>query len=283
MLCLLALGLAAGCSPRDSGSPKAAESRPAASSDATGSEGQTVVVTATDYAFEAPASIPAGMTTFRLVNRGKELHHLVLIKIPADKTFEDMERESKHEMPPVWAELSGGPNAIDPGSQTELTQIIEPGRYVLVCFVPGVDGKPHMMRGMHQIMEVTGPAAAAALPSAADITLKLADYSFTTSQPLAAGTHVIEIENAGPQPHELVLVRLAPGKSLPDFLTWVMKPAGPPPGSAIGGVSPMVSGRRARMKVDFTPGDYALICFIPDAKDGKPHLAHGMAQQIHVK
>jgi len=34
---------------------------------------------------------------------------------------------------------------------------------------------------------------------------------------------------------------------------------------------------------DFTPGNYILMCFLPDAKDGKPHLAHGMTKQITVK
>src|SRR5256884_1184321 len=34
-----------------------------------------VTITATDYAFGVPDTIPAGLTTFRLVNQGKELHH----------------------------------------------------------------------------------------------------------------------------------------------------------------------------------------------------------------
>jgi hypothetical protein len=38
----------------------------------------------------------------------------------------------------------------------------------------------------------------------------------------------------------------------------------------------------AFITADFTPGEYALICFLPDAKDGKPHFAHGMIQQIHI-
>ena len=33
---------------------------------------------------------------------------------------------------------------------------------------------------------------------------------------------------------------------------------------------------------DLAPGDYGLICFVPDAKDGKPHLMHGMMKQITV-
>jgi hypothetical protein len=34
--------------------------------------------------------------------------------------------------------------------------------------------------------------------------------------------------------------------------------------------------------VDFTPGDYGMVCFAPDLKDGKPHFVHGMVQQITV-
>ncbi|HEU4589231.1 MAG TPA: hypothetical protein VFS11_11305 [Gemmatimonadales bacterium] len=284
--CLLMLGLAAGCSPRESRAPaaEASKDQPAAPAAApAGPEGQTVVVTATDYAFDAPATIPAGLTTFRLVNRGKELHHMVLLKIPEGKTLEDVAKESKGEMPPSWVHFDGGPNAVDPGSETSVTQIVEPGHYALVCVIPSPDGKPHMMKGMARTLDVTGPAAAAAATPPADVTLKLADYSFITSKPLTAGSHVIRVENAGPQPHEIVLLKLAPGKSAQDFVNWAMKPSGPPPASAIGGISPMDNGRTSLMHVNLTPGEYAFVCFIPDAKDGKPHLAHGMIQQIRVE
>jgi uncharacterized cupredoxin-like copper-binding protein len=283
--CLLMLGLAAGCSPRESRPPasEAAGTQPAAAANAAASEGQTVVVTATDYAFDAPATIPAALTTFRLVNHGKELHHLVLVKIPEGKTLEDMAKETKGELPPPWIQFAGGPNAVDPGSESSVTQVVEPGHYALICAIPGPDGKPHMMKGMARMMDVTGPAAAVAAAPTADMTLKLVDYSFVASKPLTAGSHVIEVENAGPQPHEIVLLKLAPGKSAQDFINWVMKPAGPPPASAVGGASPMDKGRTLQMHVNLTPGDYALICFLPDAKDGKPHLAHGMVQQIRVE
>jgi hypothetical protein len=35
--------------------------------------------------------------------------------------------------------------------------------------------------------------------------------------------------------------------------------------------------------VDLPAGEYGIICFDPDAKDGKPHLAHGMIKQLSVK
>jgi hypothetical protein len=38
----------------------------------------------------------------------------------------------------------------------------------------------------------------------------------------------------------------------------------------------------ASIDVTFIPGQYALLCFVPDMKDGKPHFAHGMAKLIEV-
>ena len=35
--------------------------------------------------------------------------------------------------------------------------------------------------------------------------------------------------------------------------------------------------------VDLKPGTYVLVCFIPDAKDGKPHLAHGMMKVVEIQ
>jgi hypothetical protein len=34
--------------------------------------------------------------------------------------------------------------------------------------------------------------------------------------------------------------------------------------------------------VEFTPGQYAFLCFAPDSKDGKPHFLHGMAKLLEV-
>ncbi len=38
----------------------------------------------------------------------------------------------------------------------------------------------------------------------------------------------------------------------------------------------------AQFTATFAPGNYLLLGFWPDAKDGKPNLANGMAKQISV-
>jgi hypothetical protein len=79
------------------------------------------------------------------------------------------------------------------------------------------------------------------------------------------------------------LLRLAPGKKTEDFGKWAetgMK--GPPPAEPLGGVAYLDKGSRGSFTADLTPGDYGFICFLPDAKDGKPHLAHGMVKTFTV-
>jgi hypothetical protein len=102
---------------------------------------------------------------------------------------------------------------------------------------------------------------------------------------MAGGSHTILVQNSGPQEHELVLLKLEPGKTVKDFGDWAttggMK--GPPPALPIGGVGGMQPGGSAVFTADLAAGDYAFICFVPDAKDGKPHVMHGMTQQFAVK
>ncbi|HKV52259.1 MAG TPA: hypothetical protein VJO52_13790, partial [Gemmatimonadaceae bacterium] len=122
-----------------------------------------------------------------------------------------------------------------------------------------------------------------AQPPNADATVTLADYSFTTAAPFTAGHHVIRVTNAGPQPHEIVLVKLEPGKTAKDFAQWAESMKGPPPGALAGGVAAFAPGDTVYFPADLTPGSYAFICFVPDSKDGKPHLAHGMMQDFVVR
>jgi uncharacterized cupredoxin-like copper-binding protein len=243
----------------------------------------TVTVTARDFAFDAPATLPAGATTFHLVNQGKDLHHAQIIKLEEGKTLDDVKRTLKnHEPPPAWVRFVGGPNA--PGQKSEATSVLEPGHYAYLCFIFGPDGVIHATKGMIREFEVTqpSPGTSTELPPA-DLTIKLVDYDFEPSEPLTPGRKTILVENAGPQPHELALLKLAPGKKVEDFAVWAetgMK--GPPPAEPVGGVVFLDQGAKATFTADLTAGEYGLMCFVPDVKDGKPHLAHGMMKTIKV-
>lgn len=240
-----------------------------------------VNVTASDYAFEMPASIPSGLTTMRFANKGKELHHLYLVKVAAGKSSKDVMAWMKAGgPPPQWMKPVGGPNAS--AGITEFTSTLEAGDYVAFCVIPSPDGAPHIMKGMIKDLKVTPSGNKSAEPKPT-ITLTLKDYEFTFSKPLTPGRHVIAVQNAGPQPHEFFMAKLLPGKTPMDVATFAEKPVGAPPGIPFGGITDIVPGQTVYLTVDVPAGEYAFICFDPDAKDGKPHLAHGMIKQISVK
>jgi hypothetical protein len=250
-----------------------------------------VTITATDYAFGVPDTIPAGLTTFRLVNQGKELHHASLVRLGEGKSAADFQAGlaaamKSHAPPPSWMTFPGGPNAVTLGDTGVATQMLEPGSYVFVCWIPSLDGVPHVMKGMMHALVVTAGAASspAAAEPAADVTIKLTDYDFQLSQPLTAGKHVIRVENTGAQAHEIVIAALSPGKTLQDFIAWEAGgEKGPlPTGEWLGGVTTLDAGGHSQFATTFAPGSYLLLCFWPDAKDGKPHIMHGMAKEITV-
>lgn len=237
----------------------------------------TVHINASDYAFEAPDSLPSGITTFHMMNGGKEPHQVVIVKM----AMADFQKMSPTAPPPADLVVIGGASAAIPGATAEATMDLPPGTYTLVCFIPSADGMPHMMKGMLRPLTVTQGTSTAVMPTS-EISVKLVDFGFEFSAPLTAGHHVLRIENAGPQMHEMVLVRLEPGKKAEDFAKWAEKPAGPPPGTLLNGGAPMTVGVANVVPVDLTPGEYALICFVTDAKDQKVHVLHGMIKQITV-
>jgi hypothetical protein len=255
--------------------------------------GPTIVtITATDYAFNVPDTIPAGLTTMRLVNQGKELHQASLVRLKDGKTIADFRSGleaamQSHAPPPPWISFVGGPNALTPGDTGSATQRLEPGSYVVVCWIPSPDGTPHIMKGMMHAMVVKAAQAALA-PAVAEptagLSITLSDYDFALSAPLTAGTHTIRVENGAPQVHEVVITALPPGKSLQDFIAWEKGgEKGPiPTGKWLGGVVGMDPGGHGQFTATFAPGNYLLLCFWPDVKDGKPHIVHGMAKQISV-
>jgi uncharacterized cupredoxin-like copper-binding protein len=243
-----------------------------------------VTIRTKDYVFyDMPDTVLAGATNIRLVNDGPELHHVQMIRLEEGKTIQDLMDAMKAGPGPMpaWAVDVGGPNTPAPGESTAAVVDLEAGNYVLICFIPSKDGMPHLMKGMIRPLTVVPNSKAAPLPKA-DLVLTLNDYSFDFDKPLTAGKHTIRVENAAAQSHEVVLVQIAPGKTVADVLKWLEKQEGPPPGKPLGGTTGFAQGEVNLITHDFTPGEYGLICFIPDAKDGKPHFMHGMVKQFTI-
>jgi hypothetical protein len=250
---------------------------------------RVLTIEAMDYAFRAPSSVPAGVTTIRLVNRGTQLHHVQLNRLEGGRSVQDMLREWKPGVPlPVFMTGDGGPTAALGGQTLEGTVVLRPGRYALICWVPAPDGQLHVHKGMFTQLEVAGNEPVTATPPVlprADVTITMLDYGYHVPA-MRAGRRVIRVFNAGPQAHELVMVRLAPGHTARHAAEWAERgQTGTAPGAMIGGVAALTPGGVAQFTATLTPGEYALICFVPDQRDGRghPHTARGMIRQLSIR
>jgi hypothetical protein len=250
---------------------------------------RVVTVVARDYAFDAPDTITAGRTEVRLVNRGREAHHAYLVRLDKGKSLDALLAALRAGGPmPSWTHDVGGPNSPVPGGTSVAVVDLTPGSYAVLCVIPAADGMPHIMKGMGHAFTVVAGAPApkttlAAKVGAPDITVDLADYAFTLSRPLTRGHHVLRVRNTAAQSHEMFVARLMPGKTAQDAMAWLESQKGPPPMVPLGGTVGLAHGVSNDIALDLTPGEYALFCFIPDAKDGKPHVAHGMVKPFTVR
>jgi len=92
----------------------------------------------------------------------------------------------------------------------------------------------------------------------------------------------VKVVNNGPQVHEVVVIKLDSAKTVDDFVKFGQTYQGKAPGETMGGIAGVRPGDTHYFDVDLTPGNYLLVCFVPDAKDGKPHLVHGMMQPFTI-
>ena len=248
-----------------------------------------VTLKAVDYAFEAPDTIDAGITTFRLVNHGSQLHMAQLIRLEGGKSLDDFleaytEAFRTTGPRPPWAPRYGGPGAADPGGSSNATQRLEPGKYAWICIMNLPDGIPHVVKARMAKAFVVSARSAATAPRtapAATLRFQLVDYAFRITGPLVAGRQVIRVENAGTEPHEVGLLRLAPGKTMADFQAWMQDPRGPAPAPPARGGCARAPPPEAYFEADLTAGEYVVLCFVT-APDGRPHTEHGMIQHVRI-
>jgi hypothetical protein len=270
-------------------SPVASPSASPAAAASPGPAGQQVAIDATDFAFGLPDTIAGGLVTLRLRNTGREPHHAQLLRLNPNVTIEQfMAALAQGPVPALQlASLEGGPAAVDPGGMSEVTLDLKEGQYVVACFIESPDGVPHLAKGMVRPIRVTAPAAGGTPPVAA-LTVTLKDFSFETPATVPAGRSTVRVTNAGPQPHEMAVVRIASGKALADVLGFLnaapgTAPSGPPPFSSVGGMQGLGQGGAGFATLDLQPGDYAFVCQIPDPSSGQPHSALGMATMVTVR
>jgi hypothetical protein len=257
-------------------------------------QAQVVEITAIDYAFQAPATVPAGWNTIRFTNDGAEPHFVFMSRLPEGTTLADYETEASGafsrgwealrdgnaseeealamimESLPAWfadLRMVGGPGLVAPGLTSEVVFHLEPGSYVLECYMKTADGEIHYMDGMTRPMEVTDSRSEAAPPDP-DIRITLTNEGMGVAGDLTAGRRVVAV-HAKENPevgfgHSAHLARLDAETDIDDVVQWMNWLAvdglrSPAPVPFIGGIHAMPTGETAYFTVDLEPGRYLLI------------------------
>ncbi len=246
----------------------------------------------TTYSFSVPGSVTAGATRLNLENTGVEPHHVQLFRVNSDASIEDVQGQLAKGDPAALLQVGafeGGTGTVAPGgasSDADAIAELSEGQYVFMCFIENAEGIPHVAQGMFAPFEV-GPAEeeAPAVPHA-DATIEGPDFAFGVPDSLSAGSNVEFVNRSDAQPHEVNVIRLAEGGSIDDVTAFFSGESGggegPPPFAPVGGVQAILPGRSQTMALDVDPGEYVLICAIPDPTDGVPHFKKGMVQHVTV-
>src|SRR3712207_6376184 len=99
-----------------------------------------------DYAFAVDGEATAGPLPLNFHNEGDDIHHAIVGKLDDGKTVEDVEALLKKGLqgpPPPWFDDSPlDMTLLSSGNSAGVTVDAEEGSYVLICFMPGPEGKP---------------------------------------------------------------------------------------------------------------------------------------------
>jgi len=271
----------------------------------------TVEITvADDLAFIGPSEVPSGWTSLRLVNNNPQPHFMTLARLPEGVTFEEyndrvavpfIEEHAAYKAGekdrdtflgdlggrlPEWfgtVVFSGGVGLTSPGHSSRTWVHLEPGNYVMECYVLSPDeGTFHNGLGMLRPLIVSSENSGLE-PPGADVGIDLSNYAITSSATPSRGRRIVAVRTLeaaeGLIPHDLHLARLTDDGSLASgvaWMDWIDAMTPPAPVEFLGGVEGVAPGETTYLEVDLQPGRYAWI------SEGYG-ASHGMLEEFVVE
>jgi hypothetical protein len=150
-----------------------------------------VRITARDFIYDAPDTIPAGLLHFRRVNQGADIHEAMFVRLTSSagsaSAYADSARADVDF--PAFALDMGGPGLTNSRDSNDVWIELEPGRYAMVCWKGD-----HLDRGMARDFVVV-PGGAKTTRVAEDLSIITTEYGYRLSGPVAPGHRIIKVEN----------------------------------------------------------------------------------------
>ena len=295
MIGALAMGTLGACGDDDdeAASPTATGSGSSTTAAAGDSAANELNIEMVDYGYKVTGSLKAGLATVTSTNTGKEWHMAGLGKLKEGATVEDVTKalqasgEGGEEEDPtaqfIEKELGSPGHILQPGETQSLTvDVLEPGNYVMLCFLPTEgEGTPHFAKGMVNSFEVAEEKSAAAAPKE-DAAITLGDETEPTGLPadLKGGKRTFKITSSGEKTKDFIVGQLKPGKQFEDFDKYFEeefeKEGGPAkgvaanaPGNILGSTFHVEPGQSIWMTVDLPPGETYFVSATNNEGDGE--------------
>jgi len=250
------------------------------------SEAQRVLnVVANNGSIETPPTVPAGVTTVRLTIKGGVKREVVVHRVPAGTTPEDLVRGAAGR-PEHWFDQwsFGGPaTPRDSALDATATLDLRPGRYALVAYEVDSVGRPRADKYVWR--EVTAMATSVLIPdrfAVPDLTVRIKDAKIDVLGIVRTGQRIVQVENAGTRPHDLLVVRLRPGKTIDDVRRWDRDRAEAPPFVYVGGLTPMSNGVTAQTKLLLQSGVHVVLCAMRHAGTRERDYQRGVMASFKV-
>ncbi len=245
--------------------------------------GKVVDVTAGEFYFLAPDTIPEGLTSFRLTQAGlvverlragakgraivadkgdntRGAHMLWVVRLAPGKTMTDLLKAARAgERTTEWATQLGGPSFALPPRTSNATLDLEPGNYVLVCYTGSAredKSRYHFLNGMSRPLVVIRSGRKHLPLPIPDVVARVTERgSVQLSRPLRAGKQVIRVENTTGSDFEFKFQRMMRGVSAKSFL---LQTSDDGPGIPWGGLGSVPAKSIVTTTIDFLPGEYIL-------------------------
>jgi len=231
----------------------------------------------------APASIPSGLVRMTFTNKGDKQRDAQLIHVTEGHTAAEVVKVTSAEDAPIpsWLQGGGGVGQTAPNATSTVTQVLEPGSWVLLVEADEENSKP-----VARELTVKDDGNDLTLP-ATDAKVTASEYTFAATG-LKPGRNLITFENAGKQLHHMIAFPVNKGATEAQVRAAFAseeEPKGPPPVDFEKFASTaVIDGGQAQVTtVSLTAGRNVLLCFIPDRAGGPPHVAKGMLKIVEVK
>ncbi len=233
-----------------------------------------VRVEMTDTGLNLPSTVPSGIVAFEHVDGASVLPARLNEGVTMEQFEEGLMVDDGMGAIPLVTLMGNAHNTAD----NRVIYDLPAGDYVGLQFSEE-DGPPAMATF------TTGEASSASAPEA-DVAVELVDFAIVMPSEIQAGPQLWQIANNGEQWHEMAVVKMNDGATIDDVMAMMMsegEPEGPPPFEDVAFWEPSSNGQTAWVTWDLEPGEYTILCFLPDLLgDFSPHIAHGMVAQFTV-